>query len=37
MFLPNGDSFFGEWKDGRLDCPVNFAFGEKSRWNDPEF
>jgi hypothetical protein len=37
MFLAHGDSFSGKWKDGLLDGPVAFKFGEGSLWNDGDY
>lgn len=37
LYLSNGDSFTGTWKQGLVDGPVTFKFSEKSPWNDPEY
>lgn len=37
MYLANGDSFTGQWRQGVLDGPVMFKFADNSPWNEAEY
>lgn len=36
VFLPNGDSLHGQWKEGRMAGPVEYRFAEDSPWANPD-
>ena len=36
IFLTNGDSFTGAWKEGKMDGPVAYKFAEDSPWANPD-
>ena len=36
IFLTNGDSFMGAWKEGKMDGPVSYKFAEDSPWANPD-
>jgi hypothetical protein len=37
LFLPNGDSFEGEWIEGEINGAVFYKFADGSPWRDPEY
>ena len=37
MYLPNGDSFKGIWRQGVIDGPVEYSFKDSSPWNEPDY
>ena len=36
IFLTNGDSFTGMWKEGKMDGPVVYKFADDSVWSNPD-
>ncbi len=36
IFLTNGDSFNGMWKEGKMDGKVDYKFADDSVWSNPD-
>ena len=36
IYLPNGDSFSGSWKEGKMAGAVDYRFAEDSAWANPD-
>ena len=36
IYLPNGDSFSGQWKEGKMAGAVDYRFADDSPWANPD-